>query len=247
MKLSIVKPIAAALAMALAIPLAFAIASTTSASVTASTWTVSSGPTLGTTPFPSGGTHASVSWTGKIDPALGTGEGGNISSIKVVCTSGADEVIAATDFAGAAQGSSFTIYIKQSALQGNCSKQLKVTYQLSNGQESVTVYSPATLNTAVIDYGQLVYLPSYEVQFTVKVVNHLGAVNESYNGEALIVAQSREGGVKLNGTWGTAVVPIADGLGSLAVDASTVPSGALVIFDLSAERTDPYRTSIEVQ
>lgn len=80
-----------------------------------------------------------------------------------------------------------------------------------------------------------------------KVVDRFGAVNESYNGEVVISAQSDGGGVKLDGTCGQAVVTIMDGLGSFDVDASAVPSGGLVIFDLSPQRTDPYRSSIERQ
>jgi len=213
---------------------------------TAPVWTVTGGPTTGTKPFPSG-TVTSVLWTGKINPPLGSGVTGSIGSVTIVCA-GNDETVAARDVMGGAQGASFTIDVKQSAVTGKCSKVLRVCFELSSGgEECVTLAIPAMLNTPTIDYGTFGQLPAYEVELAVKVVDRFGAINASYNGEVVIVAQSDGGGVKLDGTWGQAVVTIVDGVGTFDVDASTVPPGGLVMFDLSAQRTDPYRSSIERQ
>ncbi|MEX1025059.1 MAG: hypothetical protein WD226_08270 [Planctomycetota bacterium] len=209
-----------------------------------STWKVTSGGTLGTTPFPSGGTVPSVSYQGKIDPPLAPRVGGTLDSITVVCA-GEDQQLLPTDFAGAAQGASFTIQFKQSALEGKCSNTLTACYDMTYGKEYVTLLAPTAFNTAVIDPGNLTHLPPYAAEVAVQVVDVTGALDTSYNGEVVVEAKSEGGGVKLDGAWGQAVVTIEDGAGSLLVDASNVPSGKLVTFELDAARTDKYRTSIE--
>jgi hypothetical protein len=255
-KLSIIKILAAALSVALIVPAALALVPSAPASsplsVTGSKWTVTSGPTTGSKPWPpEGGPLPTVSWTGKIEPALGSGQGGSISKVEFVCPGGNVEV-PATSVMGAANGASFTIDIKQSALTGtHCSKQLKVTFDMTGGgpvQEYVTIFTPTAFSVPSLDYGAFGQLPPYELALPVKILDRFGAVNESYFGEVVVSAQAEGGGgVKLNGSWGEAIVTVTDGVGSILVDASRVQSGALVTFNLSAARTDPSRTSITRQ
>lgn len=246
--------LALTLSIGVALPVALALvsgtkahASATRASVAVSTWTVTGGPTTGTKPFP-GGTVPSVSWTGKIDPPLGAGVTAGICSVVFVCP-GTNQVVDIGNVMGGAQGASFTIDIKQSALTGtHCSKELKVCFCGDLlGEECVILRSPTAFAVPVIDFGGLVRLPQYEVPVAVQVLDRFGAVNESYYGEVVIAAHSESGGVKLNGSWGKGVVDISAGVGELLIDATRATSGALVTFDLSAERTDSYRTSIQVQ
>jgi hypothetical protein len=216
-------------------------------------FTITSGPTQSMKQF-GDGQFPAVSIAGKIDPALPSGIIGNITSIELQdCAPSPPGGVGVdpADFMGGANGASFTMDVKRSALPASC-KSAKITYTTQGSVTyEVTFANPIYRKTAVIDFGAFTVV-SGGVLYTldVNVLEQNGSLDTGFTGSVHVTSSSLMGSrMKLNESYGTAIVVVVDGIGTLKLQCVNAVSGDTIILDLTSTdgRLNASRSSADVQ
>jgi hypothetical protein len=112
---------------------------------------------------------------------------------------------------------------------------------------TVKLANPLKRGNVLVECGALSTLPLSMSSLSIRVVDHRGLLNQSYNGTVYVNAFSIGGSVvKIDGKFGNGVVSIFEGLGTFAVDATHAIPGDTVYFETISDRLDTVRSAIVV-
>ena len=217
-----------------------------------STWTVTSGPTFEDKTFDDENgnplTTPAIIISGSIDPPLSSPFNVTAAELKDCTGTETETDLDPLNFQGGANGASFTFDVKRSAATATC-KSIGITYTSGDGSstEGICIANPRLRRIGHVLFDGVPFLAEGVMNFpTLEVIDSDGNVDQDYTGDVLITVGSLKGsGGRMNGSFGTAIVAVQNGVGTFSFELVRGIPGDRILFDVSGPgRINSSRSSM---